>query len=230
MPIPTKTRACAGLAVNPTTAAQIVVATAVWRIKRIFDIMVRTLPQVCNLIMSDPGRSGYRHYAAAGSAFPRLSRSGFKVRDRVVCRLDLSKPLEVCAQLNPKKPLEVCAQLNPKKPLEVCAQLNLKKACAAWTSDDPFVGQAAQVCLVAGGFQIIGGFARHRVVLRRPRKAGKAALQVLKFVLGHVLEIEQLVAGGSADPDQFVQLQVQRRHVPVLRVLDEKHHQESDNR
>jgi exosortase/archaeosortase family protein len=33
------------------------------------------------------------------------------------------------------------------KPLEVCAQMNPKKPSAAWTSDDPFVGQAAKVCL-----------------------------------------------------------------------------------
>jgi uncharacterized membrane protein len=35
----------------------------------------------------------------------------------------------------------------PSKPLEVCAQKNPEKACAAWTADDPFVGQAAKVCL-----------------------------------------------------------------------------------
>jgi hypothetical protein len=33
------------------------------------------------------------------------------------------------------------------RPLEVCRQMNPKKACAAWTSDDLFAGQAAKVCL-----------------------------------------------------------------------------------
>jgi thiamine-phosphate pyrophosphorylase len=46
------------------------------------------------------------------------------------------------------KPLEVCARINPSKPLEVCARMNPKKACAARTSNDPFVDQAAKVCFV----------------------------------------------------------------------------------
>jgi peptidoglycan/LPS O-acetylase OafA/YrhL len=43
--------------------------------------------------------------------------------------------------------LRLAAILGLSKPLEVCAQMNPKKACAAWTSDDPFVGLAAKVCL-----------------------------------------------------------------------------------
>jgi hypothetical protein len=40
---------------------------------------------------------------------------------------------------------------------------------------------------------------------------------------------DELVPGVLADKDQFVRLEMQRRHIPVLRVLDEKHHQEGDD-
>jgi hypothetical protein len=43
-------------------------------------------------------------------------------------------------------------------------------------------------------------------------------------------QIKQLVARRFIDPDQLVELEVQRRAIAVLRVLDKKDHQERDDR
>ncbi len=47
---------------------------------------------------------------------------------------------------------------------------------------------------------------------------------MFEFRLGEVFQIKQLVARSFIDPYQLVELEVQRRAIAVLRVLDQKDH------
>ena len=58
----------------------------------------------------------------------------------------------------------------------------------------------------------------------------KLGLDGVELVLALVLQLHRRVARALGSVDQLVELQVQRLGVAVLRVLDQKHHQEGDDR
>ena len=62
-------------------------------------------------------------------------------------------------------------------------------------------------------------FPRQRGI-RRASKFGEAAFQPVELFLRKSFQIEQLIAGGFSDPDQFVEFQVKHGAVTVLGVLN----------
>src|ERR1700712_4599321 len=63
MPMPTKTRAWAGLPARQARVAHNAVATVVRPVKHVeMDMTFCTLPRDCNRIMTDPGCASYRKY------------------------------------------------------------------------------------------------------------------------------------------------------------------------
>ena len=71
----------------------------------------------------------------------------------------------------------------------------------------------------------------------RPRRLGrlgtqsvKLLLQLLELFVGQLLEIDQLVARALESANELVELDVNRDRVPVLRVLDQEHHEKGDDR
>jgi hypothetical protein len=77
---------------------------------------------------------------------------------------------------------------------------------------------------------IIDSFTQLDVVLGSTGKLGETSFKMFDFFLSHVLQIEECVAGAFTDPDQLIELEMQRRHIAVLRVLNQKHHEKSDDR
>src|SRR6476620_7897979 len=52
---------------------------------------------------------------------------------------------------------------------------------------------------------------------------------VLEFIVGQMLDSDERILRG-ADAAQLVQLHLDRGAIPVLGILDQKHHQEGDDR
>ena len=78
-------------------------------------------------------------------------------------------------------------------------------------------------------FKITGHFAQHSLVGRFARKSCKAAFEVIELRVRKIFQVKQFIAGALAHPDQFIELEMERRAVAVLCILDEKHHQKSNN-
>src|SRR3954449_1574245 len=53
--------------------------------------------------------------------------------------------------------------------------------------------------------------------------------KLLQLDLGQMLDPDELVASMADRPDQLVELALDRGSVAVLRILDQEHHQESDD-
>ncbi|KAG1062323.1 hypothetical protein G6F40_017956 [Rhizopus arrhizus] len=68
--------------------------------------------------------------------------------------------------------------------------------------------------------QRVAGFARHALVL---------AADLFQPLFVQLFQVEQLVVGLGRRADQLVELDLHRRGVRVLRVLDQEHHQEGDD-
>lgn len=51
----------------------------------------------------------------------------------------------------------------------------------------------------------------------------------MQFLIGEALEIDQMIARSTGGANQFVQFQMDRFRVAVLRVLNQEYHQESDD-
>lgn len=49
----------------------------------------------------------------------------------------------------------------------------------------------------------------------------------LKLLLRQIFEIDQLIARPTQRTDQFIQFQMHRLRIPVLRALNEEYHNES---
>jgi hypothetical protein len=65
---------------------------------------------------------------------------------------------------------------------------------------------------------------------KRPRAASETRpAQVVQLGIGRVLEVDQPIARRMRRPEQLVQLQMNRLRVVVLRVLNQKDHQERDD-
>ena len=62
------------------------------------------------------------------------------------------------------------------------------------------------------------------------RQFNESLLQFVQISLIEFLEIEQLVARMADCADDFIELHLQRLGVSVLRALNEKDHQERDDR
>jgi hypothetical protein len=62
------------------------------------------------------------------------------------------------------------------------------------------------------------------------RSTGKAFLQLLDLIFRQILKPHHAVLGVFIRADEFVQLQLNCRGVAVLGVLDQEHHEESDDR
>src|SRR5258708_1119172 len=56
-----------------------------------------------------------------------------------------------------------------------------------------------------------------------------ALFQVVQLFVGKFLDIDEIVTRRVVGADKFVQLQVERLGVSILRVLDEKDHKESND-
>jgi hypothetical protein len=81
------------------------------------------------------------------------------------------------------------------KPLEFCAQMNPKKACAAWTSDDPFVGQAAKVCLAQILFSALGWCVIAGPTVPRPGLRTYMVMRWMREAVNNLLPVGQI--GGE---------------------------------
>ena len=57
------------------------------------------------------------------------------------------------------------------------------------------------------------------------RKPGRADLHHCHQLAEHL----PFVAGGLIDPDQLIELEMQRRAIAVLCILDKKHHEKCDD-
>ncbi len=57
----------------------------------------------------------------------------------------------------------------------------------------------------------------------------KFLLQLVQLLVRHILQIHQARARAFHATDQFIQLQVDRLHVAVLRVLDQEHHEKRND-
>src|SRR5207245_2395705 len=67
------------------------------------------------------------------------------------------------------------------------------------------------------------------VVLGSLAHAPKLCFELLKLLVGKVLEIDEFIARVFDCANEFVQFQMNRFGVAVLRVLNQKHHQKSDD-
>ena len=65
--------------------------------------------------------------------------------------------------------------------------------------------------------------------LRQFHELAEVVAQDLHLVLGQVFGADEPVARPTDRRDQFVELQVDRQRVLVLRSLDQEHHQERDD-
>ena len=63
-----------------------------------------------------------------------------------------------------------------------------------------------------------------------PTDGSVAFFQGVEFLVGKLLDVDEIVIRGMVRADQLVQLQVQSFRVTVLRVLDQEDHQECDDR
>jgi len=68
------------------------------------------------------------------------------------------------------------------------------------------------------------------VSLSKFRQPAVMLMQLSELLFGPVFEINQSIAGPSHRGNEFVQLQLCRLILLVLRPLNQKHHQEGDNR
>src|SRR5688572_12874584 len=69
-----------------------------------------------------------------------------------------------------------------------------------------------------------------QLAARRGRKPPVAAPVLLEALVVDVLQVEQRVVRALGGADQLVELELDRLGVAVLRVLDQEHHQEGDDR
>ena len=58
----------------------------------------------------------------------------------------------------------------------------------------------------------------------------KLLAQFFNFLIGTVFDIDQFVTRLIQSTDQFIELEVHGFRVAVLRVLNQEHHQEGNNR
>ena len=68
------------------------------------------------------------------------------------------------------------------------------------------------------------------LLLTMPAQALKLIADPLEFLIGHVLEIDHLVASSFNRVNQLIQLQMEGLGIAVLGVLNEEHHQERNDR
>src|SRR5436309_14864786 len=54
-------------------------------------------------------------------------------------------------------------------------------------------------------------------------------LQLFQFLIGELLNVNEIVAGGIVGADQLVELEMQGLGITVLGVLDKKDHQKCNN-
>ena len=73
---------------------------------------------------------------------------------------------------------------------------------------------------MGGAFTVVLGSLAHPLEL---------FLEFLQFFIGKILEIDELIARVFDCSNQFVQFQMNCFGIAVLRVLNQKHHQEGDN-
>jgi hypothetical protein len=64
----------------------------------------------------------------------------------------------------------------------------------------------------------------------RATELGELLLQTSELFVGEVLEIDEVVAGGFHGADELMELELDRLRLAVLRVLNDEHHEERDDR
>src|SRR3954468_8732958 len=65
---------------------------------------------------------------------------------------------------------------------------------------------------------------------RRGRERAVRLQVAIQELIVDLLEVEERIVRAARGADQLVELDLDRRGVPVLRVLDQEHHQEGDDR